>query len=111
MPLGARIAGAIVTCLLLAGCDPEYQELVVRECIHDGQPQDYCECVSQGMRQALDANRYALFTDFILLGGTGRASPDDILRLMEKHGLSPEQLTEARNAMDDALPAVDRRCR
>ncbi|MBI1181582.1 MAG: hypothetical protein GC201_13600 [Alphaproteobacteria bacterium] len=113
MPLRRARRAALLAAAagLLASCGPDYQEMVTRECVRDDQPRDYCECLAKGMRKALGPERYSLFTDFMLLGGHRKATPDDILRLMEKHKLTPEQLTDARNAMDDAMPVVDRQCR
>ncbi|MGE0667548.1 MAG: hypothetical protein AB7O49_13405 [Sphingomonadales bacterium] len=108
MPVGRLAALAIA--LLLASCGPDYEEVVVGECVRDGESRRYCECQADGMKQALGVERYGVFTDFILLGGTGKATRDDVLRLMERHELAPEELAEAQAAINDAMPLVHAYC-
>ena len=57
----------ITAAVLLAACTPDYEEVVVAECIRDGESARYCRCQADGMKQALGVRRYAVFTDFILL--------------------------------------------
>ena len=109
MPLSRRTA-LVIAVVLLAACKPEYQEAVVAECLRDGENRDYCECQASGMKQALGVKRYAVFTDLILLGGTGKATRDDVLRLIDRHKLSPEELAETQAAITDAMPLVHAHC-
>ena len=108
MPLIRR--AALLALVLLASCGPEYEEAVVAECMKDGEGRRYCECQADGMKQALGVVRYAVFTDFILLGGTGKASREDILRLIDKHGLTPEELAATQTAISEAIPLVHAHC-
>lgn len=101
------LAAAIV---LLAACTPDYEEAVVGECIRDGQGRKYCECQADGMKQALGVKRYAVFTDYILLGGTGKATRNDVLRLIDKHKLAPEELAATQTAINEAMPLVHEHC-
>ncbi|MEN3953420.1 hypothetical protein [Iodidimonas sp. SYSU 1G8] len=113
MPLTGRARRAALilsTASLVAACVPDYEEVVVRDCTRDGQSGDYCSCVSAGMKQALGPQGYAVFTSFILLGGTGKATRDDIMRLMDRHKLSPEQLAETQDRIAEAMPLVHARC-
>jgi hypothetical protein len=100
----------LAACAALAACRPEYQEVVVHECIMDGQDADYCRCQADGMKQALGVKRYAVFTDFILLGGTGKATRDDVLRLMDRHKMSPEDIAATQAAINEAMPLVHAYC-
>lgn len=109
MPL-ARRAALIAAAILLASCTPDYEEAVVAECMKDGEGRKYCECQADGMKQALGVARYAVFTDFILLGGTGKATRADVLRLIERHKLAPEELAAAQTAINEAMPLVHAHC-
>lgn len=109
MPLGRR-AALLAAAVLLASCTPDYEEVVVAECIKDGEGRKYCECQADGMKQALGVARYAVFTDFILLGGTGKATRDDVLRLIDRHKLAPEELAATQTAINDAMPLVHAHC-
>lgn len=113
MPLTGRARRAAMILAVAspaAACVPDYEEVVVRDCTNDGQPEKYCACVSAGMKQALGPQGYAVFTSFILLGGTGKATRDDIMRLMDRHKLSPEQLAETQDRIAEAMPLVHARC-
>ena len=96
--------------VLLAACTPDYEEVVVGECMRDGETRRYCECQADGMKQVLGVKRYAVFTDFIVLGGSGKATRDDVLRLMDRHGLAPEDLAASQTAIREALPLVHAHC-
>ena len=113
MPLTGRawrVASILAVASVAAACVPDYEEVVVRECRHDGQSEKYCSCVSAGMKQALGPQGYAVFTSFILLGGTGKATRDDVMRLMDRHKLSPEQLAETQDRIAEAMPVIHARC-
>ena len=109
MPLGRR-AVLFAALALLAACGPDYEEVVVAECIEDGESRRYCECQADGMKQALGTARYGVFTDFILLGGTGKATRDDVLRLIDRHKLAPEELAATQTAINEAMPLVHAHC-
>ncbi len=109
MPLG-RLAALVAGAVLLAACVPDYEEVVVAACVRDGQSQKYCRCQADGMKEALGAQRYALFTDLILLGGTGKATRDDVMRLMDKHKIDPEALAAAQAAIKETMPLVHAHC-
>ncbi len=109
MPLG-RLAALLAGAVLLAGCVPDYEEAVVGACVRDGQNRKYCRCQADGMKEALGVRRYALFTDLILLGGTGKASRDDVMRLMDRHKIDPEELAAAQAAIKQAMPLVHAHC-
>ncbi len=115
MPLKPGLTGALRLCLLAAGlllasCGPEYEEVVIAECMRDGQDGTYCRCQADGMKQALGVARYAIFTDFILLGGTGKAQREDVMRLIDKHRITPEELAAAQVAIKEAMPLVHAHC-
>ncbi len=99
-----------VLSLCLTTCAPTSQEVVVRECIQDGNPLGYCECVAKGMRQALGTEHYAIFTDFTMLGGVDGTSPEDILKLMETYELSPAELAELRGSIATLSGQVHMQC-
>jgi hypothetical protein len=104
-----RVAVAAAA-LLLAACTPDYEEVVIGECMRDGETKSYCACQADGMKQVLGVKRYAVFTDFILLGGTGKATRDDVLRLMDRHKLAPEELAATQTAIREAMPLVHAHC-
>ena len=78
--------------------------------MRDGAPLDYCECVAKGMRRNLGPDDYPAFTEFVLLGGIDSASPQDILKLMEKFELSPGELAELRGRIRTLGDQVHRQC-
>jgi hypothetical protein len=100
----------LVTASLLAACKPDYEEAVVGECVKDGQDRSYCTCQAGSMKEALGVARYAIFTDIILLGGTGKARREDVLKLIDKHGITPEDLAAAQAAINEAMPLVHAHC-
>lgn len=100
----------IAAAALLAACTPDYEEVVVAKCIKDGHGRTYCECQADGMKQALGVARYGVFTDLILLGGTGKATRDDVLRLIDRHKLAPEELAATQTAINEAMPLVHAYC-
>ena len=95
---------------LLAACKPDYEEAVVSECVKDGEGRAYCTCQASGMKEALGVARYAVFTDIILLGGTGKAKREDVLKLIDKHHMTPEDLAAAQAAINEAMPLVHAHC-
>jgi hypothetical protein len=95
---------------LVAACKPDYEEAVVGECIKDGQDRTYCTCQAKGMKDALGVARYAVFTDIILLGGSGKAKREDVLKLIDKHHMTPEDLAAAQAAINEAMPLVHAHC-
>jgi hypothetical protein len=102
---------ALAALLPLAACGPEYREVVVRECLADGRARAYCECHAAAMKQALGPARYGVFTDLVLLGGSDGATRDDVLRLIDRHGLTLEELAATQAAINQAAPRAHSRCR
>ena len=96
--------------LFLAACSDNYRDPVVRACVHDGQPRAYCDCTAQGMRAVLGVERYAVFSDLMVLGGAGDATSQDIVRLMEKHALTPTDFAELKGAIETYSTQIHQQC-
>ncbi len=106
----ARPCLVLIAVLLIAACTPDYEEAVAAECRKDGESAKYCRCQADGMKQALGVKRYAVFTDFILLGGSAKATREDVMKLIDKHKLAPEELAATQAAINDAMPLVHAHC-
>lgn len=100
------IAGAV----LLSGCEARHYEIVEQACIDDGHRADYCRCMRKEMKKELGYQDFAVFSDLIALGVNERIEPDSVLRIMDKHKLTPAKLAETRQAVDQAGPVAEQRC-
>ena len=96
--------------ILLGGCDTGFRDPVVRACVQDGQPYDYCDCSATGMRKVLGLKRYLVYADLVLMGGADSAGPEDILKLMEKHALTPTDFAEIRGVIGELGSQIHRQC-
>ena len=105
----AGLAACLIS--LLAACGDDFRDPVVRACVHDGQPRQYCDCTAEGMRAVLGVERYAVFSDLMVLGGAREASPQDIVNLMEKHALTPADFAEIRGTIETYGAQIDQQCR
>jgi len=112
MTRGGGLKAAALACVLLdlAACSPASPDIVVGECIRDGEPLRYCECVAEGMKHSLGPEDYAVFTRFIMLGDVDSASPEDILKLMEEFELSPAELADLRGRIAELTDQLHDQC-
>ena len=106
----SKLLSLIVLAGLAAGCEPDYRDSVVRACVLDGNPRAYCDCTAQGMRAVLGLKNYLVFTDLVLLGGAEKAGPEDIVKLMEKHALTPTDFAEIRGRVGELGPQIHAQC-
>ncbi|MFN3231580.1 MAG: hypothetical protein ACE363_05405 [Alphaproteobacteria bacterium] len=105
-----RLRSLLFFIALTASCGPAGRDVIEQACIEDGNPLGYCQCITKGMREALGPERYPVFTRFTQLGGMGSASPEDILKLMEDHELSPTELAELRGHIGTLSAQIHQQC-
>jgi hypothetical protein len=97
--------------LVLAACEERYSDVVVEACIADGQPLKFCQCTAKGMKDKLGYDSYAVFSDMIVVGEGAAPGTQEIVDIMEKHGLAPELLTVVLQSIESAASKVHALCR
>ena len=105
-PLSLLAAGIV----LLSSCEARHYEVVERACVEDGRGTDYCRCMRKEMKKELGYQDFVVFSDLIGLGGNEQIKPESILRIMDKHQLTPADFADTREAVSRAGPIAERRC-
>ena len=109
LPFKIAVLGGLM--LALVACEERYSDVVVEACIADGQPLKFCQCTAKGMKEKLGYDSYAVFSDMIVVGEEAAPGTQEIIDIMEKHGLAPERLTGVLQAIESAASKVHALCR
>lgn len=94
----------------LSACEENIGDEVVQACIRDGQALKFCQCTARGMERELGADGYDIFHDIIVLSEETTPNPNEIVAIMEEHGLAPELLTNVLQAIENSANKVHARC-
>ena len=111
MPGIVRWPGILLAlAICLSACEENIGDDVVQACIRDGQALKFCQCTARGMERELGVDGYVIFRDMIVLSDKTTPDPNEIVVIMEEHGLAPELLTNVLQAIENSAEKVHALC-